>query len=177
MGKKMAGTNKFACFRCKSICTGGGGGVQNQAEKNSKNAFRPVPVQEFTFPVQPASDLRSHRFESLRFQLRFQPSCLAFFTGKVIFCTGTGRKAFFRIFFGLILDPPPPPSPGTYASTAKKKQIRLYRPFFPIAWPFLKKRGGLVPVYVFLFPVLHAIRGCSFVRGLRFQIGPLAKGL
>ena len=27
-----------------------GGGVQNQAEKNSKNAFRPVPVQKFTFP-------------------------------------------------------------------------------------------------------------------------------
>ena len=48
MGKKMAGTNEFAFFRCKSICTGG---VQNQAEKNSKNAFRPVPVQKFTFPV------------------------------------------------------------------------------------------------------------------------------
>ena len=27
------------------------GGVQNQAEKNSNNAFRPVPVQKFTFPV------------------------------------------------------------------------------------------------------------------------------
>ena len=27
------------------------GGVQNQAEKKSKNAFRPVPVQKFTFPV------------------------------------------------------------------------------------------------------------------------------
>ena len=26
------------------------GGVQNQAEKNSKNAFRPVPVQKLTFP-------------------------------------------------------------------------------------------------------------------------------
>ena len=49
MGKKMAGTNEFAFFRCKSICTGGGG-VQNQAEKKSKNAFRPVPVQKFTFP-------------------------------------------------------------------------------------------------------------------------------
>ena len=36
MGKKMAGTNEFAFFRCKSICTGG---VQNQAEKNSKNAL------------------------------------------------------------------------------------------------------------------------------------------
>ena len=30
MGKKMAGTNEFAFFRCRSICTGG---VQNQAEK------------------------------------------------------------------------------------------------------------------------------------------------
>ena len=27
------------------------GGVQNQAEKKSKNAFRPVPVQKFTFPA------------------------------------------------------------------------------------------------------------------------------
>ena len=33
----------------------GGGGVQNQAEKNSKNAFRPVPVQKFTFPENPKS--------------------------------------------------------------------------------------------------------------------------
>ena len=49
MGKKMAGTNEFAFFRCKSICTGGG--VQNQAEKNSKNAFRPVPVQKSFRPV------------------------------------------------------------------------------------------------------------------------------
>ena len=37
-GEKMAGTNEFAFFRCKSIVPGGG--VQNQAEKNSKNAFR-----------------------------------------------------------------------------------------------------------------------------------------
>ena len=58
MGEKMAGTNEFAFFRCKSICTGGG--VQNQAEKNSKNAFRPVPVQKLTFPEsQIASDLKS----------------------------------------------------------------------------------------------------------------------
>ena len=34
MGKKMAGTNEFALFRCKSICTGGG--VQNQAETKKK---------------------------------------------------------------------------------------------------------------------------------------------
>ena len=56
MGKKMAGTNEFAFFRCKSICTGGG--VQNQAEKNSKNAFRPVPVQKFTFPEKGVSPER-----------------------------------------------------------------------------------------------------------------------
>ena len=40
-GKKMAGTNEFAFFHCRSMCTGG---VQNQAEKNSGNAVRPVPV-------------------------------------------------------------------------------------------------------------------------------------
>ena len=46
----MAGTNEFAFFRCRSICTGGGG-VQNQAEIFSKNAFQPVPVPKSTFPV------------------------------------------------------------------------------------------------------------------------------
>ena len=45
----MAGTNEFAfSFAAKAYVPGGG--VQNQAEKNSKNAFRPVPVQKFTFP-------------------------------------------------------------------------------------------------------------------------------
>ena len=33
MGKEMAGINEFALFRCRSISTGG---VQNQAENNSK---------------------------------------------------------------------------------------------------------------------------------------------
>ena len=60
MGKKMAGTNECAFFRCKSICTGGGG-VQNQAEKNSKNAFRPVPVQKFTFPVEVRAKYQNKR--------------------------------------------------------------------------------------------------------------------
>ena len=36
MGKKMAGTNEFAFFRCRSICTEG---VQNQAEKNAKQCL------------------------------------------------------------------------------------------------------------------------------------------
>ena len=33
MGKKMAGTNEFAFFRCKSICTGGGGGGPESGRK------------------------------------------------------------------------------------------------------------------------------------------------
>ena len=45
----MAGTNEFAFFRCKSICTGGGSRIR--PKKIRKNAFRPVPVQKFTFPV------------------------------------------------------------------------------------------------------------------------------
>ena len=52
MGRQMAGTNKFAFFRCRSIRTGGG--VQNDAEKqNSENAFRPVLVRKSAsiFPV------------------------------------------------------------------------------------------------------------------------------
>ena len=61
-----------------------------------------------------------------------------FLTGKVNFCTGTGRKAFFSHFFGLILDPPP----GTYASTAKKRQIHLYRPFFSPLHGLFRKKGG-----------------------------------
>ena len=64
-GEKMAGTNEFAFFRCKSICTGG---VQNQAEKNSKNAFRPVPVQKFTFPEigESLAATRKDRYRILR---------------------------------------------------------------------------------------------------------------
>ena len=38
-------------------------------------------------------------------------------TGKVDFCAGTGRKAFFDFFSGQILDP----SPSSYAFTAKIK--------------------------------------------------------
>ena len=52
MGKKMGGTNEFAFFFTVKAYVPGGGGVQNQAEKNSKNAFRPVPVQKFTFPIE-----------------------------------------------------------------------------------------------------------------------------
>ena len=36
MGKKMAGTNEFAFFRCRSICTGGG---PESGRKNSKKCL------------------------------------------------------------------------------------------------------------------------------------------
>ena len=49
MGEKMAGTNEFAFFVAVEAYVPGGG-VQNQAEKNQKNAFRPVPVPNSTFP-------------------------------------------------------------------------------------------------------------------------------
>ena len=55
----------------------------------------------------------------------------------------------FRIFFGLILDPP-----GTYAFTAKKGKFICTGHFFPHGMAFLEKRGGLVPVYVFIFPAV-----------------------
>ena len=57
MGTKMAGTNGFAFFRCRSQHMYRGGG-QNQAEKNSKNAFRPVPVPKSAFPVSGLTEFR-----------------------------------------------------------------------------------------------------------------------
>ena len=46
-GKKWPVQMNLPFFAVKAYVPGG---VQNQAEKNSKNAFRPVPVQIFTFP-------------------------------------------------------------------------------------------------------------------------------
>ena len=46
-GKKWPVQMNLPFFAVKAYVPGG---VQNQAEKNSKNAFRPVPVQKFTFP-------------------------------------------------------------------------------------------------------------------------------
>ena len=46
--KKIAAANEFAFFRCRSICTGRGGGRIKQ--RKSKSAFRPVPVPKSTFP-------------------------------------------------------------------------------------------------------------------------------
>ena len=65
--------------------------------------------------------------------------------GKVNFCTGTGRKAFFRIIFGLILNPP-----RYICFYSEKRQIHLYRPFFPHCMAFLEKRGDWYR-YTFLF--------------------------
>ena len=56
-------------------------------------------------------------------------------------------EGIFRIFFGLILDPP-----RYICFYSEKRQIHLYRPFFPHGMAFLEKKGGLVPVYVFIFP-------------------------
>ena len=46
-GKKWPVQMNLPFFAVKAYVPGG---VQNQPEKNSKNAFRPVPVQKFTFP-------------------------------------------------------------------------------------------------------------------------------
>ena len=73
---------------------------------------------------------------------------LSDFSGKVDFGTGTGQKAFFDFFGGLILDPP-----RYICFYSEKRQIRWYRPFFPHCMAFLEKGEGLVPVYVFLCPV------------------------
>ena len=68
--------------------------------------------------------------------------------GKVNFCTGTGRKAFFRIFFGLILDPPP-----VHMLLHRKKANSFVPAIFSPLHGHFRKKGGLVPVYVFLFPL------------------------
>ena len=41
---------------------------------------------------------------------------------------------------------------------SEKRRINLYRPFFSPLHGLLEKRGGLVPVYVFLFPAKHRKR-------------------
>ena len=58
-------------------------------------------------------------------------------------------EGIFRIFFGLILDPPPP-----VHMLLQRKKANSFAPaiFFPHGMALLEKRGGLVPVYVFIFP-------------------------
>ena len=57
-------------------------------------------------------------------------------------------EGIFRIFFGLILDPPP----VHMLLQRKKGKFICTGHFFPHGMAFLEKRGGLVPVYVFIFP-------------------------
>ena len=87
------------------------------------------------------------------------------FSGKVNFCTGTGRKAFFRFFFGLILDPPP----VHMLLQRKKGEFICTGQFFPHCMAFFleKKRGGLVPVYVFLFPVFFTTEAAIKIKHFR----------
>ena len=61
-------------------------------------------------------------------------------------------EGIFRIFFSLILDPP-----RYICFYSEKRQIHVYRPLSPLHGLFRKKRGGLVPVYVFLFPVVPLV--------------------
>ena len=55
-------------------------------------------------------------------------------------------EGIFRIFSAWFWTPP-----GTYAFTAKKGKFICTGHFFPHGMAFLEKRGGLVPVYVFIF--------------------------
>ena len=69
MGKKMAGTNEFAFFRCKSKCTGGG--VQNQAEKK----FEKMPsgryrYKNLLFQIKKRTERKKTRSKTLRRGLR-----------------------------------------------------------------------------------------------------------
>ena len=75
------------------------------------------------------------------------------YSGKVNFCTGTGRKAFFRIFFGLILDPPP-----VHMLLQRKKANSFVPAIFSPLHGLFRKKGGTGTVYVFLFPAILTSR-------------------
>ena len=64
-------------------------------------------------------------------------------------------EGIFRIFFGLILDPPP----GTYAFTAKKGKFICTGHFFPHGMAFLEKKGGTGAGIRFYFP--DKANGCD----------------
>ena len=70
--------------------------------------------------------------------------------GKLNFCTGTGRKAFFE-FFRPDSGPPPPRYICFYS---EKRQIHLYRPFFSPWHGLFRKKGGDWCRYTFLFSLL-----------------------
>ena len=82
-------------------------------------------------------------------------------TGKVNFCTGTGRKAFFEFFSAWFWTPP-----GTNAFTAKKRQIHLYRPFFSPWHGLFRKKGGTGAGIRFHFPCQLDMPKRVFVVGL-----------
>ena len=63
-------------------------------------------------------------------------------------------EGIFRILFRPDSGPPP------LHMLLQRKKANSFVPaiFFPMAWPFRKRRGGLVPVYVFIFPVETVFR-------------------
>ena len=69
-------------------------------------------------------------------------------SGKVNFCTGTGRKAFFEFFWP---DSGPPP-PRYICFYSEKRQIHLYRPFFSLWHGLFRKKGGTGAGIRFYFP-------------------------
>ena len=90
-----------------------------------------------------------------------------FFCWKSKFLYRYRPEGIFSHFFRPDSGPPPPRYTCFYS---EKRQIHLYRPFFPHCMAFLEKRGGLVPVYVFLFPVL------TFSNDFRYEFGQTGKG-
>ena len=111
----------------------------------------------FLGPEDAQFPLRSKIASEWRFSLRLLNGENA---GKVNFCTGTGRKAFFEFFSAWFWTPP-----GTYAFTAKKGKFICTGHFFPHGMAFLEKRGGLVPVYVFIFPGMVPLRKYIAING------------
>ena len=72
---------------------------------------------------------------------------MASFSGKVNFCTGTGRKAFFEFF-----RPDSGPPPRYICFYSEKGQIHLYRPFFSPWHGLFRKKGGTGAGIRFYFP-------------------------
>ena len=75
---------------------------------------------------------------------------------KVDFGTGTGRKAFFDFFR-------PDSGPPLLHKLLQRKKGKFIGTghFFPHCVAFFEKGGGLVLVYVFLFPVLRWLEAIS----------------
>ena len=116
--------------------------MKRSTPQSLKGGKRPPPPQDFrltkkTGRFTKGQFLRPYYWKS-KFLYRYRP------------------EGIFRIFFGLILDPP-----GTYAFTAKKGKFICTGHFFPHGMAFLEKRGGLVPVYVFILPVLRTENGLT----------------